>query len=88
MKTYILTVLQEHSRRFRLKPDLARLTLLSLREIEITGINSYYTKFGRILVRQTVQNCDIDILTQDVPECIDHIAVSKGFAGERAAVAE
>jgi endonuclease/exonuclease/phosphatase family metal-dependent hydrolase len=27
-------------------------------------------------------------LTQDVPECIDHIAVSKGFAGERAAVAE
>ena len=50
--------------------------------------NYYYTKFGRNLVRQTFRNCEIDILTQDVPECIDHIAVSKGFAGERAAVAE
>ena len=56
----------------------------------ITGVGRvyYYTKFGRNLVRQTFRNCEIDILTQDVPECIDHIAVSKGFAGERASVAE
>ena len=39
-------------------------------------------------MRQTVQNCEIDILTQDTLDYIDHIAVSKGFAGERAAVAE
>jgi len=45
-------------------------------------------KLGRNLVRQTFRGCGIDILTQDVPECIDHIAVSKGFAGERTAVAE
>ncbi|MBR3239670.1 MAG: endonuclease/exonuclease/phosphatase family protein [Oscillospiraceae bacterium] len=50
--------------------------------------NYYYTKFGRNLVRQTFRNCEIEILTQDVPECIDHIAVSKRFAGERAAVVE
>ena len=52
------------------------------------GDNYYYTKFGRNLVRQTFRNCEIDILTQAVPECIDHIAVSKGFAGERVTVAE
>ena len=39
-------------------------------------------------MRETFLDCGIDILTQDVPECIDHIAVSKGFAGEKAAVAE
>ena len=52
------------------------------------GDNYYYTKFGRNLVQQTFRNCEIEILTQDVPECIDHIAVSKRFAGERAAVVE
>ena len=50
--------------------------------------NYYYTKHGRNLLRQTFLDCGIDILTHAVPECIDHIAVSKGFAGERAAVAE
>ena len=50
--------------------------------------NYYYTKFGRNLVQQTFRNCEIEILTQDVPECIDHIAVSKRFAGKRAAVVE
>lgn len=50
--------------------------------------NYYYTEFGRNLVRKTFRNCEIDILTQDVPECIDHIAVSKGLARERVAVAE
>ena len=45
-------------------------------------------KLGRNLVRQTFRGCGIDILTQDMLDYIDHIAVSKGFAGERAAVAE
>ena len=45
-------------------------------------------KLGRNLVRQTFLDCGIDILTQAVPECIDHIAVLKGLAGERAAVVE
>ena len=39
-------------------------------------------------MRQTVQNCEIDILTQDMLDYINHIAVLKGLAGERAAVAE
>jgi endonuclease/exonuclease/phosphatase family metal-dependent hydrolase len=52
------------------------------------GDNYYYTKYGRNLVWRTFRNCEIDILTQDVPECIDRISVSKGFAGEKAAVAE
>ena len=39
-------------------------------------------------MRQTVQNCEIDILTQDMLDNIDHIDVLKGLAGERAAVAE
>ena len=30
-------------------------------------------------MRQTVQNCEIDILTQDMLDYIDHIAVSKGL---------
>ena len=39
-------------------------------------------------MRQTVQNCEIDILTQDMLDYINHIAVLKGLAGEGAAVAE
>lgn len=52
------------------------------------GDNYYYTKYGRNLVQQTFLDCGIDILTQAVPECIDHIAVSKGFAGETVTVTE
>ena len=39
-------------------------------------------------MRQTVQNCEIDILTQDMLDYINRIAVLKGLAGERAAVVE
>ena len=39
-------------------------------------------------MRQTVQNCEIDILTQDVPECIDHIAMKRRFFGEKIIVSE
>ena len=52
------------------------------------GDNYYYTNYGRNLVQQTFLDCGIDILTQAVPECIDHIAVSKGFPGETVTVTE
>jgi endonuclease/exonuclease/phosphatase family metal-dependent hydrolase len=52
------------------------------------GDNYYYTKYGRNLVQQTFLDCGIDILTQAVPECIDHIAVSIGFPGETVTVTE
>ena len=52
------------------------------------GDNYYYTKSGRDLVRQTFLDCRIDILTQSVPECIDHIAVKRGFISEMIAVSE
>lgn len=48
----------------------------------------YYTRYGRDLVRQTFLDCGIDILTQAVPECIDHIAISKAFARETVMVTE
>ena len=44
--------------------------------------NYYYTKDGRDSVQQTFSECGIRILTQDRPECIDHIAISDSFAGE------
>ena len=40
----------------------------------------YYTKEGRKLVEDTFSECGISILTRDRAECIDHIAVSDGFA--------
>jgi len=43
--------------------------------------NYYYTQFGRNTVNQTFDDCQIDILTRDVTWCIDHIAVTKSFAG-------
>ena len=52
------------------------------------GDNYYCTKLGRDLVRQTFLDCGIDILTWDVPVCIDHVAMTKGFTGERIAVSE
>ena len=52
------------------------------------GDNYYYTMFGRNLVRQTFLDCGIDILTQNVPACIDHIAMTKVFTGKMIAVSE
>lgn len=40
----------------------------------------YYTKEGRRLVEETFSESGIRILTRDRVECIDHIAVSDGFA--------
>ena len=50
--------------------------------------NYYYTKYGRNLVRQTFLECGINTLTQDVQECIDHLAISRGFGGMMLTVTE
>ena len=42
--------------------------------------NYYYTQFGRNAVNQTFDACQIDILTKDRTWCIDHIALTRGFA--------
>ncbi len=42
--------------------------------------NYYYTKFGRETIQQVFDECRIRLLTAEVPECIDHIAVSEGWA--------
>lgn len=41
--------------------------------------NYYYTKDGRALVEQTFTDCRIELLTRNLPECVDHIAVSSDF---------
>lgn len=50
--------------------------------------NYYYTKEGRNTVLQTFEDCGIDILTEDRAECVDHIAVSRQFAGNTVDVDE
>ena len=47
------------------------------------GDNHYYTKFGRDEVNHTFEACEIKILTRDTAECIDHIAISKSFIGDK-----
>ena len=41
--------------------------------------NYYFTQEGRDLVEHTFRDCGLDILTGTIPECVDHIAVTKGF---------
>lgn len=41
--------------------------------------NYYFTDKGRQLVIKTFDECGIDIITKELPQCIDHIAVSKDF---------
>lgn len=45
--------------------------------------NYYYTKHGRELVLNTFEECAISIMTERQPECIDHIALSQGFVGDK-----
>ena len=42
--------------------------------------NYYYTKDGRAALEDVLIRNDIALLTRAQPECIDHIAVSNGFA--------
>lgn len=52
------------------------------------GDNYYFTREGRDLVVQTFMDCGLDLLTGKVSECVDHIAVTKGFLGDYVAVSE
>lgn len=41
--------------------------------------NYYFTKLGRSILLETCAQNDIRLLTESVPECIDHVAVSAAF---------
>ncbi len=41
--------------------------------------NYYFTKPGRETLLRTFSEHDIELLTKNEAECIDHIAVSKNF---------
>lgn len=43
------------------------------------GDNYYFTKDGRTAILDTFSRSKIDILTSNVPECIDHIAISSEY---------
>ena len=43
--------------------------------------NYYFTQFGRNTILQSFEKNRIRLLTQEQPECIDHIAVSESFVG-------
>lgn len=42
--------------------------------------NYYFTKKGRELLNQCFSDANVSVLTKDRKECIDHIAISDGFA--------
>ncbi len=48
----------------------------------------YYTKQGREKVMEAFEEYGIDILTRDIPECIDHIAVTNGFVKKVLSISE
>lgn len=41
--------------------------------------NYYFTNFGRDTIRAALDSANMQLLTADVPECVDHIALSKAF---------
>lgn len=41
--------------------------------------NYYFTKAGRTLLLDIFQQHNMSILTEEIPECVDHIAVSDAF---------
>jgi endonuclease/exonuclease/phosphatase family metal-dependent hydrolase len=43
--------------------------------------NYYYTKEGRAAFEDAFVRADLELLTRNQPECIDHIAVSRNFIG-------
>lgn len=43
------------------------------------GDNYYFTSYGREIILNTFEECNIEILTRNVLECVDHIAISKSF---------
>ncbi|MBQ9441426.1 MAG: endonuclease/exonuclease/phosphatase family protein [Selenomonadaceae bacterium] len=45
--------------------------------------NYYFTNFGRNNFLQTFSELEIELLTKNCAECIDHIAISKNFLSDR-----
>lgn len=41
--------------------------------------NYYFTKTGQAIILEAFQDCNIEITTRDLPECIDHIAMSSSL---------
>ena len=41
--------------------------------------NYYYTKAGRAAIEETIKKTNLELLTRNQPECIDHIAISRKF---------
>lgn len=46
--------------------------------------NYYFTNFARTSLLQSFAQNQIELLSQDIPECIDHIAISKSFVSDAA----
>jgi endonuclease/exonuclease/phosphatase family metal-dependent hydrolase len=46
--------------------------------------NYYYTKAGRAALEDMFSRNGLELLTRNLPECIDHIAISCGFVGASA----
>ena len=43
--------------------------------------NYYFTAAGRSAILHGLMDCNLSLLTENQPECIDHIALTEGFAG-------
>jgi endonuclease/exonuclease/phosphatase family metal-dependent hydrolase len=44
--------------------------------------NYYYTKAGRTALEESFKASNLLLLTRNQPQCIDHIAISRGFVGD------
>ncbi len=50
--------------------------------------NYYFTKAGRDSLEEVLATNNLELLTRNQPECIDHIALSRGFLGNMAVTLE
>ena len=41
--------------------------------------NYYFTNYGRNELNRVFEECTLNLLTRNIHECIDHIAVSESF---------
>ena len=41
--------------------------------------NYYFTNYGRNELNNLFRECNLNLLTGNIPECIDHIAISESF---------
>jgi endonuclease/exonuclease/phosphatase family metal-dependent hydrolase len=78
----------------QIKADIDRLAakgkhLCVLGDFNCTFADNYYfTKYGRAALEEMLLSNNLDLLTRNQPECIDHIALSRGFVGASAVIVE